>query len=71
MKRGVFIVIEGVDRSGKTSQCHRIVERLNTEGITAKFYGFPSIVYCAKCDVKTEPLKLVNRLTSTSKTLLK
>ena len=61
MKRGVFIVIEGVDRSGKTTQCHRIVERLNAEGITAKFYGFPSRVCRVKCDLKTEPLKLVNK----------
>ena len=46
MKRGVFIVIEGVDRSGKTTQCHRIVERLNSEGVKAKFYNFPCILLC-------------------------
>lgn len=42
MKRGAFILLEGVDRSGKTTQCKRLVEALTSEGIKAKFYNFPS-----------------------------
>lgn len=42
MKRGAFILLEGVDRSGKTTQCKRLVEALTNEGIKAKFYNFPS-----------------------------
>ena len=42
MKRGAFILLEGVDRSGKTTQCKRLVDALTKEGVKAKFYNFPS-----------------------------
>lgn len=42
MKRGAFILLEGVDRSGKTTQCKRLIDALTQEGIKAKFYNFPS-----------------------------
>lgn len=31
--RGTFIVLEGVDRCGKTTQCARLVERLRESGV--------------------------------------
>lgn len=31
--RGAFIVLEGVDRCGKTTQCARLVERLRESGV--------------------------------------
>lgn len=43
MKRGAFILLEGVDRSGKTTQCKRLVEELTRQGIKAKLAGFPSV----------------------------
>ena len=45
MKRGAFIVLEGVDHSGKTTQCHRLVDALDSEGRRVKFYTFPSLRY--------------------------
>jgi hypothetical protein len=35
--RGAFIVLEGVDRCGKSTQCARLVEALNKEGVSC--YG--------------------------------
>ncbi|XP_001652904.2 thymidylate kinase [Aedes aegypti] len=40
-KRGALIVLEGCDRAGKTTQCKRIVESLNSAGHKAKFMNFP------------------------------
>ena len=36
LKRGALIVFEGCDRSGKTTQIKRLVERLNQEGTKTK-----------------------------------
>ena len=35
-ERGSLIVFEGSDRSGKTTQVEKLVEKLNREGIPAK-----------------------------------
>jgi dTMP kinase len=40
-KRGAFIVIEGLDRSGKSTQAKRLVERLE-KTTKAKLVKFPS-----------------------------
>ncbi|KAJ7726048.1 thymidylate kinase [Mycena maculata] len=40
-KRGAFIVIEGLDRSGKTTQVTTLQARLETEGIPVKLFKFP------------------------------
>jgi polyphosphate kinase 2 (PPK2 family) len=42
-KRGAFIVLEGLDRSGKSSQCARLVQALNAglEKPMAKGVRFP------------------------------
>ena len=39
--RGAFILFEGVDRCGKTTQAKRLVERLNASGRPAVFMNFP------------------------------
>ena len=41
MKRGALIVFEGCDRSGKTTQVTRLVERLNKAGKPAVMMRFP------------------------------
>ena len=38
---GSFIVIEGVDASGKGTQAERLVERLESEGEEVKYVNFP------------------------------
>ena len=40
-QRGVFIVFEGCDRSGKTTQVIKLVERLNKSGQAAVMRRFP------------------------------
>ena len=39
--RGTLIVLEGIDRSGKTSQSARLVQRLTDDGVTTKLMRFP------------------------------
>jgi hypothetical protein len=39
--RGALIVLEGVDRSGKTTQSLRLVERLQAASIAARHMRFP------------------------------
>ena len=39
--RGAFIVLEGTDRSGKSTQCARLVTALNAAGVPAELWRFP------------------------------
>ncbi|KAK4984345.1 hypothetical protein LTR28_002343, partial [Elasticomyces elasticus] len=39
--RGKLIVFEGLDRAGKSTQCERLVKRLQNEGHTVKHMRFP------------------------------
>ncbi|KAL1124026.1 hypothetical protein AAG570_001796 [Ranatra chinensis] len=39
--RGALIVFEGLDRSGKSTQCLKLVEALNSKGITSMSMRFP------------------------------
>ena len=39
--RGAFIVIEGLDRSGKSTQVALLEERLKSEGIPVRLLKFP------------------------------
>ncbi|KAL3274360.1 hypothetical protein HHI36_015758 [Cryptolaemus montrouzieri] len=39
--RGALIVIEGVDRSGKTTQCRKLVKSLNDRNIRTELMNFP------------------------------
>ena len=41
-KRGVFICIEGIDASGKTTQAHRLVINLRQKGLDAVYTTEPS-----------------------------
>lgn len=40
-KRGALIVLEGVDRAGKTTQCSRLVQALQQSGRPAEMMRFP------------------------------
>ncbi|KAJ8727943.1 hypothetical protein PYW08_016328 [Mythimna loreyi] len=42
MKRGALIVIEGVDRTGKSTQARTLVENLNKKNIQAEYTNFPA-----------------------------
>jgi dTMP kinase len=39
--RGAFIVLEGVDRCGKTTQCRRLMETLTSAGVPCEALRFP------------------------------
>ncbi|CAJ1957187.1 unnamed protein product [Sphenostylis stenocarpa] len=39
--RGALVVLEGLDRSGKSSQCSRLVSFLEGRGISAELWRFP------------------------------
>ncbi|KAF7836723.1 thymidylate kinase [Senna tora] len=39
--RGALVVLEGLDRSGKSSQCSRLVSFLERQGISAELWRFP------------------------------
>ena len=39
--RGALIVFEGCDRVGKSTQCRRLVEALNSSGMQARKMSFP------------------------------
>jgi dTMP kinase len=41
MARGAFIVVEGLDRSGKTTQTELLAERLTTNGVSVERRKFP------------------------------
>ena len=40
-KRGAFILFEGVDRCGKTTQARKLADALNAAGQPAVFMRFP------------------------------
>jgi thymidylate kinase len=42
-RRGALIVVEGLDRAGKTSQCHLLVEALAHRGYEVEYKKFPGI----------------------------
>ncbi|MDH4221471.1 MAG: dTMP kinase, partial [Candidatus Bathyarchaeota archaeon] len=42
-KKGVFICIEGLDASGKTTHAHRLVRNLRREGFDALYTTEPSL----------------------------
>ncbi|MED6134775.1 dTMP kinase [Stylosanthes scabra] len=57
--RGALVVLEGLDRSGKSSQCRRLVNYLEGQGISAELWRFP--------DRNTDVGKLISAyLTNTS-----
>lgn len=40
-KRGALIVLEGVDRAGKTTQCQKLVQALQLKGQPVEMMRFP------------------------------
>ena len=46
ISRGALIVFEGCDRSGKSTQCKKLVDALTSDGIKAKLWRFPGMDYC-------------------------
>lgn len=41
VSRGAFIVVEGLDRAGKSTQVKKLCDRLYAEGHNVKAIGFP------------------------------
>ena len=41
LSRGAFILFEGVDRCGKTTQASKLVDSLNQSGITSELWRYP------------------------------
>lgn len=41
MARGAFIVVEGLDRSGKSTQTAALCDRISSLGKSVKLYKFP------------------------------
>ena len=41
--RGALVVIEGIDRSGKSTQCEKLVQSLKNAGHQVKGLKFPGI----------------------------
>jgi dTMP kinase len=42
-QRGLFIVVEGCDRSGKSTQCDILVENLQANGVNTELVKFPGM----------------------------
>ena len=40
-KRGCLVVVEGLDRSGKTSQCQLLHDALKEKGYQVRYVKFP------------------------------
>lgn len=76
-RRGAFIVLEGLDRSGKSTQCLKLVDNLNKAGLKAKSMRFPGVlrmsVYAsssrdnANLLCRTRWRKSIDRTTTTGK----
>lgn len=41
LKRGALIVLEGCDKSGKTTQCKMLKETLEKQGLPVDLFRFP------------------------------
>jgi len=39
--RGLLVVVEGLDRSGKSSQCQKLCEQLQEMGVKVRYAKFP------------------------------
>lgn len=43
-QRGALIVVEGLDRAGKSSQCERLRDALQKLGHSVKYIRFPGMI---------------------------
>lgn len=50
--RGALVVVEGCDRSGKTTQCKKIVSTLQSENVQAEYMNFPGKPIAFICSLK-------------------
>ena len=41
---GLLFVVEGLDRSGKSSQCQRLYENITAQGRKARYVKFPGTI---------------------------
>jgi len=70
VQRGLFIVVEGCDRSGKSTQCENLVNRLQQAGHNTELVKFPGKFSAHKSDASVEliqPRKTTDRTTQTGK----
>lgn len=44
VRRGALIVFEGLDRSGKSTQAKRLMDKINTSGGSAIILPFPGML---------------------------
>jgi dTMP kinase len=68
-KRGVFICIEGIDASGKTTHAHRLVENLSGKGFDAVYTTEPTSGEIGKI-IRTNILQGQERVPSVIEALL-
>nr|CAH0112416.1 unnamed protein product [Daphnia galeata] len=54
MKRGALIVLEGCDRSGKTTQCQKVIKWLQQSNKEAHFMRFPGSLINKYLECSTE-----------------
>ena len=47
--RGAFIILEGCDKCGKTTQCKKLVDTLTEQGIPVKLWRFPGKTWVSSC----------------------
>ncbi|KAL9554503.1 hypothetical protein PS6_003373 [Mucor atramentarius] len=66
VQRGLFIVVEGCDRSGKSTQCENLVNRLQQAGHHTELVKFPARKSDASV-VLIQPRKTIDRTTQTGK----
>ena len=43
VSRGLLVVVEGLDRSGKSSQCHLLHDNLTKAGKSVRYFKFPGM----------------------------
>ena len=43
-QRGLLIVVEGCDRSGKSTQCENLVAKLQQNGMDSELVKFPGML---------------------------
>jgi hypothetical protein len=61
-KRGLLIVVEGLDRAGKSSQCTRLVDAFSRAGQKACYVKFPGL-YTPSLSISTPVCYLYSSLT--------
>ena len=54
--RGAFILFEGVDRCGKTTQSTKLVESLKASGVNAELWRYPTNHACRPAGLDETPV---------------